>query len=135
MKHTVLKEDGFTLTEILTALVIIGVLSVLAFANYDKLINNTKALEAQQQLKYLHELQKMYHLTHDKFSNDFQILGFEQSKLTNNGGEARYKIEIIKADQNSYEAIATSIVDFDGDGQFNQWKVSEDGKLTQTVAD
>lgn len=135
MRHFISNEDGFTLTEILTALVIIGVLSVLAFSNYDKLITNTKTLEAQQQLKYLHELEKMYRLRFDRFSADFQDLGFEHSVLVSDGGEARYKIEIIKADQHSYEAIATSIVDFDGDGQFNQWKVSQDGKLIQTVAD
>ena len=61
-------------------------------------------------------------------------LGFT-GKSVNDGGEARYKIEITKATENEFEATATSLVDFNGNGVFNQWKVTHDGNVIQILAD
>ncbi|MCB0280213.1 MAG: prepilin-type N-terminal cleavage/methylation domain-containing protein, partial [Calditrichaeota bacterium] len=94
-----MQTDGFTLTEILTVLVLIGILSVLAFSKYDRLIANTKTIEAQTQLKTLYEMQKMYHLRFDRYSDKFEEIGFQPSILMSQGGDARYKIEITQANQ------------------------------------
>jgi type IV pilus assembly protein PilE len=128
-------ESGFTLTEILTALVIVGILTVLAFSKFDLLITNTKMIEAKTNLKHLYTLEEMYKQMYDKYSDDFAIIGFEAPKLITEDGDAKYKIEIVKADLHSFEATATAVVDFDNDGVFNQWKVDQSGKITQVVAD
>lgn len=136
MLHQAKKEDGFTLTEILVALVIIGILTVLAFSKFDGLITRTKSIEAENNLKMLYEFQKMYHMRYDKYSENFNEIGFEQIKLvTEEGGTARYRIEIVKATMQEFRATATSVIDFDGDGTYNVWEVTQDGIIKQIQAD
>jgi type IV pilus assembly protein PilE len=132
----ILNEDGFTLTEILVAIVIIGILTVLAFSKFDGLITRTKSIEAENNLKMLYEFQKMYHMRYDKYSSDFRDIGFEQLKLvTEEGGTARYRIEIERATMQEFRATATSVVDFDGDGIFNVWEVTQEGIIKEIQVD
>ncbi len=129
------EEEGFSLTELLIVLAIIGILVMIAVPLYQNVTTRAKTTEAKTQLSFLHTLQKTYRLEHDTYSTDFASLGFEQESLITEGGRARYKIEITEAGPNSYTATATSIIDFDNDGQLNQWQVTEDGTIEQTVPD
>ncbi|WP_421774266.1 type IV pilin protein [Gracilimonas sp.] len=128
-------EEGFSLTELLIVLAIIGILVMIAVPLYQNVTTRAKTTEAKTQLSFLHTLQKTYRLEHDTYSDDFASLGFEQESLITEGGRARYEIEITQAGPNSYTATATSIIDFDNDGQLNQWQVTEDGTIEQTVPD
>lgn len=129
------EEEGFSLTELLIVLAIIGILVMIAVPLYQNVTTRAKTTEAKTQLSFLHTLQKTYRLEHDTYSTDFASLGFEQESLITEGGRARYEIEITEAGPNSYTATATSIIDFDNDGQLNQWQVTEDGNIEQTVPD
>jgi type IV pilus assembly protein PilE len=80
-------------------------------------------------------LEKSYKFEHDKYSNSLQEIGFEQDKLITDGGTARYVIKITKADINSFTATATAIIDFNNDGRFNVWQVSEDGMIKEVTPD
>jgi type IV pilus assembly protein PilE len=51
------------------------------------------------------------------------------------GGQARYRIEIVNADERGFQAQATSVVDFDNDGTFNVWVVDQAGVVNEKVAD
>ena len=51
------------------------------------------------------------------------------------GGKARYKVEVTKADAYGYSAIATAVVDFDKDGVFNVWIIDQEGNPGQKVMD
>lgn len=133
MKET--KEDGFSLTELLIVLAIIGILIMIAVPLYRNVTTRAKTLEARQQLSHLHTLQQSYRLEFDTFSTDFATIGYEHAKLISDGGTARYLIEIEKVSPNEYLATATSIIDFDGDGTFNKWQVDQQGVVTQLVAD
>ena len=62
-------------------------------------------------------------------------LGFEQEKLTKDGGNANYLIEVVEASNNSFKVRATSVVDFDNDGVFNVWEIDENKKLTEVTKD
>ena len=129
------KEAGFSLTEILVVIVIIGILVLLAMPKFMSVITRAKDTEAKIQLHHLHNLQTMYFFQNDRFSQNLIELGFEQQKLIQEGGRARYRIEIVSANQNQYAARAVSVVDGDGDGQFSVWQVNHDGEIQQTQGD
>jgi len=130
-----LKEEGFSLTEILVVIVIIGILVLLAMPKFTSVITRAKTTEAKTMLKHLHTLEEAFYYENDRYSQELEEVGFEQIGLITDGGEARYKIEIIKADVNEFLARATAVVDFDKDGQFNIWEVDQTGKIKQTVTD
>jgi type IV pilus assembly protein PilE len=136
MIKTFLKNNaGFTLTEILVVLVIIGILILLAMPRFSKVITRAKSTEARTMLKHIHVLQQSYFYEHDRFSKDLNSIGFEQTELITEGGEARYKIEIISASPAGYQARAVAVVDFDNDGIFNTWEVNENGRVKQIIPD
>lgn len=126
---------AFSLPELLVVLVIIGILVLIALPNLMPLISKAKSTEAQQQLTYLHSLQKTHFYTYSRYSLSLEELGFEQSKLTTEGGTANYIIEIAEATEHGFRATATAVSDFDGDGIYNVWEINQDKELRETVKD
>jgi len=131
------KVDGFTLTELLVVLVIIGILVLMALPVLMPLISRTRSLEAKQGLKHIHTLEKTYFYEFSKYSSDLEKIGFQQEKLVSEGddGKSNYMFEIVSADTRSFVVRATAIVDFDGDGEFNVWEIDEKSNLNEVVAD
>jgi type IV pilus assembly protein PilE len=72
---------------------------------------------------------------HSRYSKDFQEIGFEQQKLTTEGGNANYKIVITEASTEGFKAKATAVVDFDGDGVHNVWEIDHEKNLREVVKD
>lgn len=130
-----MKVKAFTLTELLVALIILGILILLALPKLMPLISKAKSTEAQLQLDHLYTLQKTYFYMHSKYSDSFLDIDFEQEKLVSEGGRANYKIEIIESSNTGFVATATAITDFDGDGVFNVWQINQDKELKETVKD
>lgn len=126
---------AFTLTELLVVLVIIGILVLMALPILMPLISKARSTEAQLQLEHLYQMEKAYFYLHSKYTNDLEEIGFEQSKLVSNGGNANYKIEVIDFSNNSFKGRATSITDFDGDGIFNVWEIDQDKDLKEITKD
>jgi type IV pilus assembly protein PilE len=131
----IMKEEGFSLPELLVVLVIIGVLVMIAIPIYNNISTRAKMTEAKIMLNQVHTLQQAFYLEYDFYSDNLLRIGFEQNRLITDGGRARYIIEIESADQSSYIATATSIVDFNRSGRFNVWEVNENGVPEQRVAD
>jgi type IV pilus assembly protein PilE len=129
------KLKAFTLPELLVVLVIIGVLVLLALPRLMPLISKAKSTEAELQLGHLYTLEKNYFYQHSKYTDNLQDLGYEQEKLTTEGGTANYRIEVIEAGNTTFRARATAVVDFDGDGTFNVWEMDQEKKLTETTKD
>ena len=127
--------DAFSLPELLVVLVIIGILVLIALPNLMPLISRAKAAEAQQQLTFLHTLQRSNFYTYSRYSSSLEELGFEQQKLVSDGGHANYMIEIVEASEHGFRATATAVVDFDGDGIYNVWEIDQDKELKETVKD
>lgn len=129
------EEEGFSLTELLIVLVIIGILVMIAIPIYQNITTKAKTTEAKIMLGQVETLQKAYYLEHDVYADELGAIGFEQNKLITEEGKARYVIEIEKADQTGFMATATSVIDFDKDGTMNVWQVNEEGVIEQRVAD
>ena len=128
-------NNGFSLTELLVVLVIIGVLVLLALPRLMPVVTKAKTVEAKLNLKQVYMLEKSYKFEHDVYSSNLSEIGFEQEKLVKDGGTARYIIKIDKADQNSFSASATSTIDFNNNGTFNVWEVDESGLIKETTPD
>lgn len=129
------KLRGFSLPELLVVLVIIGILVLIALPNLMPLISRAKATEAQQQLTFLHTLERSNFYTYSRYSISLDELGFEQQTLVSDGGNANYRIEIAEASDQGFRATATAVVDFDGDGIYNVWEINQDKELKEIMKD
>ena len=129
------KVKAFSLAELLVVLVIMGILVLIALPNLMPLISKAKSVEAQQQLIFLHSLQKTYFYTWSRYSASLDEIGFEQLPLVTNEGNANYLIEITSANENSFTAQATAVVDFDQDGIYNVWEIDHDKQLREVTKD
>lgn len=126
---------AFTLTELLVVLIIIGILVLLALPNLMPLITKAKSTEAQLQLSHVHMLEKSYFYLYSKYSASLEEIGFEQEKLTTEEGKANYLIEITSSSPTGFNAKATAVVDFDGDGTYNVWEINENKDLKEIIKD
>lgn len=128
-------ESGFTLTELLVVIVIIGLLAALAIPKFMNVITKAKTTEAKLMLKQVYDLETSFYLENDTYSGSLESIGFEQEKLKTEEGRARYKIEIVEASASLFTARAIAVVDFDKDGTFNVWSVNQEGVIKEEVAD
>ena len=126
---------GMTLIELLLVLALIGILLSMAVPKLMPLIGRTKSLEAQMQLKHILSLEKNYFYINSKYTSNIEDIDFEQSKLVTQDGKANYKIEIVEATNKSFVAKATSVTDFDQDGQINVWQVNQDEEIKEITKD
>ncbi len=139
-KHGLIKkikndESGFSLTELLVVIVVIGILILLAMPQFSSVVTKAKETEAKIMLKHLYSLQQSYYYEKDTYSDNLAAIGFEQTKFISEGGEARYRITIEKANTKEFLAYATAIVDFDNDGTYNVWSVNQEGDIKQVIPD
>ncbi len=128
-------QSGFSMTELMVVLVIIGVLTLLALPKLMPLVTKAKTTEAKLMLKQVYTLEKSYKYEHDIYSSSLPEIGFEQAKLIREGGQARYVIEVVSANEKSFTAQATSTVDFNDNGTYNVWVVDESGMIKEKVPD
>lgn len=131
------KLAGYTLTEILVVLVIIGILVLLALPNLLPLITKAKSTEAKVQLEHLHTQEKNFFYEKSKYSADLNEIGFLQEKLSTEGedGKANYRIEVVQASNTAFLARATAVVDFNGNGTYNVWEIDQDKNLKEVTPD
>ncbi len=135
LKKFIQNQSGFSLTELLVVIVIIGILAALAIPKFLRVITRAKTTEAKLMLKQVYNLQESYYLEHDVYSKDLTAIGFDPEKLITDGGPARYKIEIKEASSTGFIATATAVVDFDKDGVMNVWSINQDGVLKEEIPD
>ncbi len=134
-QEAIREEEGYTLTEMMIVLVVIGILTLIALPKFMSVTTKAKMTEAKTQLKHLHTLQKTHYYERDRYAKNLAALGFEQQTLVTDGGNARYEISVEKASTSGYTAIARAVVDFDNDGTHNVWEVDQSGEIQQRVAD
>lgn len=129
------QEEGFSMTELMVVLVIIGILTLLALPRFMNVTTQAKMSEAKMMLRQVHALQKSYYFEHDNYAADVALLQFEQPPLITDGGTARYRVAVESAEGAAFVATATSVVDFDKDGVMNVWQVDQEGRITERTPD
>ena len=129
------KLPAFNLQEMLIVLAIIGILLLIALPSLMPLIGRAKSVEAQIQLKALYHSQETYRFLYSCYSEEVRALDFDPPIPITEGGPANYRYTIIEANNLSFLATAEAVVDFDGDGIFNQWSIDEKGQPTQKIPD
>jgi type IV pilus assembly protein PilE len=129
------ESSGFSLTELMVVLVIIGVLVLLALPKLLPLVTKAKTTEAKLALKQLYTLEQTHRFEIDRYTKNLQELGYEENKLISDGGQARYTVKVSEATADSFYAEAVSVVDFDGDGTFNVWAVDQTGSIREKTPD
>jgi type IV pilus assembly protein PilE len=129
------KLKAFNLQETLVVLAIIGILLLLVLPNLMPLISRTKSLEAQIQLKALYNSEKQYRYIYSKYANDIKLLDVELPVTVDQGGQANYRYELMEATPTKFTIQAQAVVDFDGDGIYNQWQIDQNGNPLEIVKD
>lgn len=127
--------DAFSLAEILIVLAIMGILIMLVVPNNAGVASRTKSLEAQQELKMIHNLQYAHFLQYSKYSSDLQEVNYIPHKLVTAGGSANYEISIIESSTTGFKAKAEAVVDFNGDGKKNIWEIDQEGQPKEVQPD
>lgn len=127
--------NAFSLAEILIVLAIMGILIMLVVPNQAGVASRTKSLEAQQELKMIHNLQYAHFLQYSKYSSDLQAINYLPHKTVLAGGTANYEISLLEATPNGFKAKAEAVVDFNGDGKKNIWEIDQDGILKEVQVD
>lgn len=130
-----MRLKAMTLTELLVVLAILGILVLMAYPVVMPIFQKAHSTEAKMQLKHLCTLQKTYFLEHARYGKEFKEIGFEQATLQDQGGTAKYQIQIVESGTNTFVAQAISVVDFDGDGQMNIWEVNQNCQAQEVVED
>lgn len=128
-------EEGFSMTELMVVLVIIGILTLIALPRFMSITTKAKTTEAKSQLRMVHTLMKSYYFEHDRYTTDLAAVGYEPVPTVDDGGNARYAISIESAEGGQFVAIATAVVDFDKDGQYNVWEVDQEGIVRERTPD
>lgn len=129
------KVKGFTLENMSIAMIVLGVLVGTAYPYLYPLINKAKSVEAKLQLQHISNMQTQYSYLNSSYSSSFEAIDFQVPKKKKDGGRSNYNYEIIEASSTTFRARATAVDDFDKDGIFNVWEVTEDGNIVEVVKD
>jgi len=69
------KQSGFTLTELLIVIAIVGILAGIGYPKYTQYVLKSKRSEAQAALLDLANKQELYYLDHREYADDLTELG------------------------------------------------------------
>ena len=123
-----MKTNGFSLMELLIALVIIAILAGVAYPKYQKLVTRSKQTEVKNILKAIQLGQDLYHTTHLKYASNLAELDVE---IPSN---VVYQYTLITNDQ-ADEFEVTAKANIDGDAAIDQWTINHLNQLANTIND
>jgi len=137
MKNNKRNNNALTLIELLIVVVIIGILTALALPRFLSMQAKVKGSEARGMLKAALVLEKAYYSHHGRYSASLDSIGFVQTPLITDlpAGNARFRLTVPVAGATELQIMATSVVDFDGDGRYSTWMIDQSGHLEELVTD
>ncbi len=138
-------QRGFSLTELMIVVAIIGILATLAIPKFLQYQAKAKQTEAKANLVALHTSEIAYFAEHNGYIDDFNAIGFGVS-----GASQRYYYELGGANlgtlppgctASSLDAVsatgftAVAIANIDGDATCDVWTINEEKVLTNVTND
>jgi len=119
---------GMTLMELMVVVVIIGILTAIAFPNYREFVARAKRTEAKAALLQIATNQERFYLQNSTFTTDMTMLGFQADPFITNSDS--YSITVTAADQSDYTAVATyQFADAEND-KCGTWQINGRGIKT-----
>ena len=118
--------EGFTLTELLVVIILVGILASLAIPRFGRSTDKAMEAEAKIALRQVQELQKLYFLEHKVYSQSLSGIDFEQEATVTGdpeNGTARFDIQIVSADSEDFLAVAEPVVK-----DLRAYQISKEGK-------
>ena len=104
MKMLLKKKAGFTLVELMIALVVIGILSAIALPNYNAWVKKSRRADATVALSRAQQLQEKYRVSNTTYSSSMSSIG---ASTTSDSGY--YTISISSANTTDYTLTATPV--------------------------
>lgn len=97
---------GVTLMELMIVVVIVSILSALAYPNYREFVARAKRNEAKSCLLQISTLQERFYLQNNVYTTDMTNLGFAAAanNMTDSGS---YVCNVTAANANTFTAVAT----------------------------
>ena len=135
MKRFGKREKGFTLIELMIAVIIIGVLAALAIPKYMRATNRAKQSEAQKILKQIYTMQRAYKQEFDTYCCDGSSASAGGSFATLGVvimANARYTYAITS---NATSFTATATTNLDDDPVIDTWTINEMGDIIHVLYD
>ncbi|MFH0918831.1 MAG: prepilin-type N-terminal cleavage/methylation domain-containing protein [Fibrobacterota bacterium] len=108
LKKLLRDNRGFTLTELMIVIVIIGILASIGIPRFMAVTTRAKAVEFKPLLQQIYSLEENYYSENDTYTPDLGLLGFDDPK-------AKYFTFTVTADSNSFTATATCSGDLKGE--------------------
>ena len=121
------RQTGFTLVELLIALVIVAILAAVAYPNYRDFVTRSKRNEAREALLRIATNQERFYLNNNQFSDDMTELGFPvANNFTTETGTYRISIAV-PAGAQTYTATATYLPPDDEGNRCGTFTIQETG--------
>ncbi len=121
---------GMTLMELMIVVVIIGIITAIAFPNYRNFVARAKRSEAKAALLQIATNQERFYLQNSTFTTDMTMLGFQADPFITNSDS--YSISVTAADASDYTAVATYQFTDEESNKCNTWQIN--GRGTKTSA-
>ena len=132
-------QSGFTLIELMIAVIIVGILAALAVPRFMAASTKSKQSEAQTILKQIYVNQRAYR--QQSLKNTYFVTSDVASKDNQRAFRSIW-VEIMDGCQYTFTLtatadnfICTAEANIDGDGAVDTWVIDDQGQLINTVND
>ncbi len=148
MVHAIRNQRGFSLTELMIVVAIIGILAAIAIPNFLQYQARAKQLEAKNNLVAIHTGEMAYFAEYDTYSDNFNAIGFAVTGVLqrysyklgeNHSGTLPSGCTPSKEDTESTvsdtEFTAVAIGNVDNDATCDVWTIDENKTLLNVTND
>lgn len=123
------QQKGFTLVELMVVVVIIGILSAIAFPSYNAYVNDARRSDAKVALSKIADRQERYYLQNGTYTTSLAAIN-----MSTTSDEGFYALTVPSADGSGFTATATAQGDAAKDSDCTSLSLSSTGAKTATGA-